>query len=129
MTSKKERDRQIAEALRRSTDGVDADVSHLVRAVPSMIAEARMRAARPVDPLAALDESLRAWVPRLAAATLVPVVLAAIVLFSDTGTVTSTASEESLDRLILTGGYTESGGEAVSDPVFEALLGDSENHG
>ena len=125
--SKKERDRQIAEALRRSTDGVDADVSHLVRAVPSMMAEVRMRAQRPFDPLAALDDTLRAWVPRLAAATLVPVALAAIMLLTDTGR--STANEESLDRLFLTGGYSDSGGEALCDPVFEALLGDTGNHG
>ncbi len=134
MKDKQTRDRQIAEVLRRATQGLDDDPSHLVRAVPTMMAEARRRSEARVAPdsLAAMDAAARAWAPRLALATLAPVVFAVFLLVTDTGGSGSVAggSDDSLDRLFLTGGYSEEAGDGQqSDPVYEALFGETQDHG
>ncbi|ANM30710.1 hypothetical protein ABI59_15695 [Acidobacteria bacterium Mor1] len=136
MKDKQTRDRQIAEVLRRATEGLDEDASHLVRSVPTMMAEARRRAearaAAQVDPLAAMDAAARAWAPRLALATLAPVIFAVFLLVTGSGGSDSVATggDDTLDRLFLTGGYSEEAGDGQqSDPVYEALFGETQDHG
>ncbi len=104
----------IRHALRTAAGEMEPDVSHLVAAVPRMMAEARRRRVQvPETPLAAVVPLAAKAIPRLAAAAAVLVLLATVMLFKDASP--TGADRQDLDAVLL--GGTDAGG------VEDLLLG------
>jgi len=112
---------RAAEALKLAASHGETDLAPLLDAVPAMLAEARRRRAAASMPAARLSAAGRVWLPRLAAAT---AVLLLVALFwpatSPRQRVAATTTDETaaLDQWIVTG----SDAAGVTDPVLAALV-------
>ena len=101
----------VRDALQRAAaGGPEPDMTHLLDAVPAMLAEARRRRLRRRDtPLAAIVPLASRVIPRLAAATAVLAALATVALVFDLGA--GSGDRTDLDTMILGGAETGSGVE------------------
>jgi hypothetical protein len=111
--------REIArQAFHRALGDKVPDLSRLENAIPAIIAEARRRRRGPEAPTdlisAAIPLATRA-IPRLAAATLVLIVLATVIgLRGDSETGGGTAG---LDRFLLTGDLSGAGSDLLLETI------------
>lgn len=106
----------IRHALRTAAGEMDPDVSHLIAAVPRMMAEARRRRVQvPETPLAAVASLAARAIPRLAAAATVLVLLATVMLFIDASR--TGADRQDLDSVLL--------GDADAGGIEDLLLGET----
>ena len=110
--------------LRRAADGTEPDISRLLADVPSMLDEARRRRARAAatDPIGALVPMAWRAIPRMAAAALLLVALAAAMSLS--GSPASREREANLDSLIFSEDDLGS-----TDPILQAIIGGENGNG
>ncbi len=109
----------VRAALEKAAGASEPDVSRLVEAVPSLMAEARRRrrAAAAIPPSLVLAGRARQAIPKLALATLDVVAIAATVSFLDRGA--AVGASASYDSLVLT--VADSSGTESNDILLEAV--------